>query len=203
MAAKSGTWCAIDFEGWERDHTVITEMGYSILQWDTQGKEIREDAHWIIKEAEGYRNGTYVPDYRYVSSLTMIGGVLTLRFLFGGQAYNFGESEKIPRSTFKGRVRSLIERLKETGPLYLVFHDNSQDIKYMKSPVIDAPLDDLSYLLPDTTPVTGLFVVDTSDLFGALTGSSRGERRSLEKTCRMLQITTMFLHNAGNDAHVS
>lgn len=68
MAAKSGTWCAIDFEGWERDHTVVTEMGYSILKWDAQGKEIRVDGHWIIKEAEGYRNGTYVPDYRYVSS---------------------------------------------------------------------------------------------------------------------------------------
>ncbi len=73
----------------------------------------------------------------------------------------------------------------------------------MKSPAIDAPLDDLSYLLPDTTPETGLFVVDTSDLFGALIGSPTGQRRSLEKTCRMLQITTMFLHNAGNDAHVS
>jgi len=181
VAAKSGTWCAIDFEGWERDHTVVTEMGYSILKWDAQGKEIREDGHWIIKEAEGYRNGTYVPDYRY--------------------AYNFGKSEKISRSTFKNRVGSLLNGLRESGPLYLVFHDNNQDIKYMKSSTIDAPLEDLSFILPDNTPETGLFVVDTSDLFGALTGSAAGQRRSLEKTCRMLQITTMFLHNAGNDAH--
>ncbi|KAF9446955.1 hypothetical protein P691DRAFT_803252 [Macrolepiota fuliginosa MF-IS2] len=181
VVAKSGTWCAIDFEGWERDHTIITEMGFSILRWDADGQPTRESGHWIIKEAEGYRNGTYVPDYRY--------------------AYNFGTSEKIPRSTFKSRVRELIEQLRAEGPLYLVFHDNSQDIKYMTSSTIDAPLDDLSYLLPDNAPTTGLFVVDTSDLFGALIGLSTGQRRSLEKTCRMLQIDTSFLHNAGNDAY--
>lgn len=73
----------------------------------------------------------------------------------------------------------------------------------MKSAAIDAPLDGLDYLLPDTTPSFGLFVVDTSDLFGALMGLSTGQRRSLQKTCRMLEITTSFLHNAGNDAYVS
>lgn len=68
VSAKSGTWLAIDFEGWERDHTVITEMGYSVLKWDEQRNEKRENGHWIIKEGEKYRNGTYVPDFRYVSS---------------------------------------------------------------------------------------------------------------------------------------
>lgn len=74
----------------------------------------------------------------------------------------------------------------------------------MNSPAVEAPLDDLSYLLPDSgVPPTGLFVVDTSDLFGALSGSAHGQRKSLEKTCRMLGIETKFLHNAGNDAYVS
>lgn len=72
----------------------------------------------------------------------------------------------------------------------------------MKSPAIDAPLDGLDYLLPDTTPTFGLFAVDTSDLFGALMGLSSGQRRSLQVTCRMLQISTSFMHNAGNDAYV-
>jgi len=67
VSAKRGTWLAIDFEGWERDHTVITEMGYSILKWDEQGNEKRECGHWIVKEGEKYRNGTFVPDFRYVS----------------------------------------------------------------------------------------------------------------------------------------
>lgn len=73
----------------------------------------------------------------------------------------------------------------------------------MKSPAINAPLDELDYLLPDTSPTFGLFVVDTSDLFGALMGLSTGQRRGLQKTCRMLHISTSFLHNAGNDAYVS
>ncbi|KAF5363340.1 hypothetical protein D9756_000462 [Leucocoprinus leucothites] len=183
VSAKSGTWLAIDFEAWERDHTVITEMGYSILKWDEEGNEKRENGHWIIKEAEVYRNGTYVPDFRY--------------------HYNFGESEKIVKSEFKSRLRHLLTSLQTpNSPLYMVFHDNNQDIKYMKSPSIDAPLDDLSYLLPDTgVPKTGLFVVDTSDLFGALSGLAHGQRKGLEKTCRMLGIDTKFLHNAGNDAN--
>ncbi|KAL9712881.1 hypothetical protein Ac2012v2_004121 [Leucoagaricus gongylophorus] len=70
----------------------------------------------------------------------------------------------------------------------------------MKSDSIEAPLENLSYLLPDSgVPKSGLFVVDTSDLYGALSGKEQG--RSLEKTCRMLGIDTTFLHNAGNDAY--
>ena len=72
----------------------------------------------------------------------------------------------------------------------------------MKSDSIEAPLENLSYLLPDSgVPKSGLFVVDTSDLYCALSGKKQG--RSLGKTCRMLGIDTTFLHNAGNDAYVS
>ena len=40
-------------------------------------------------------------------------------------------------------------------------------------------------------------------MFAALEGESSGNKRSLERACRHLQIPTDFLHNAGNDAHVS
>jgi len=74
----------------------------------------------------------------------------------------------------------------------------------MKSSSIEAPLENLSYLLPDSgVPKSGLFVVDTSDLFMALSGSKDGQRRGLEKICRILGVNTTFLHNAGNDAYVS
>ena len=52
-------------------------------------------------------------------------------------------------------------------------------------------------------PESQIFVVDTSDLIGALLGEGSGTRRGLQKTCHLLQIPTDFLHNAGNDAHVS
>lgn len=51
-------------------------------------------------------------------------------------------------------------------------------------------------------PKEGLFVVDTSDLYGGLEGSSTGNKRSLDRVCKQMQIGTKHLHNAGNDAYV-
>lgn len=31
--AKIGTWIAMDFEAWDRDHTVLTEIGWRLVQW--------------------------------------------------------------------------------------------------------------------------------------------------------------------------
>ena len=56
--------------------------------------------------------------------------------------------------------------------------------------------------IPDSRIDSGFFVVDTADLIGALVGES-GNKRSLSKTCSLLQIPTEYMHNAGNDAHVS
>ncbi|KAG8976527.1 hypothetical protein FRB90_009142, partial [Tulasnella sp. 427] len=58
---KNGTWCAIDLEDWEYDHKVITEFGYSLIQWEG-GEEKRERGHWTV--AGTPRNGVYVPDAR-------------------------------------------------------------------------------------------------------------------------------------------
>lgn len=52
-------------------------------------------------------------------------------------------------------------------------------------------------------PNSQIFVIDTSDLIGALLGEGSGTRRGLQKTCHLLQIETRLMHNAGNDAHVS
>ena len=47
------------------------------------------------------------------------------------QHYKFGESVSIKFKALKQHVHDLIERLHKAGPLYLVFHDPSQDIKYV------------------------------------------------------------------------
>ncbi|TFK43450.1 hypothetical protein BDQ12DRAFT_675007 [Crucibulum laeve] len=177
---KKGVWCSMDFEAWELDHTLITEFGWSLVGWKS-GNVVETNGHIIIDEARKYTNSKYVPDNR--------------------NHYNFGESELVKKASFKKRIQTFIASLSEYGPVFLVFHDNSQDIKYLKSAAIEAPLDGLSHILPDMMPNEGIFVVDTSDLFGALLGEGSGERRSLEKTCRLLQINTEYLHNAGNDAH--
>lgn len=66
--AKKGAWCALDFEAWERDHTVLTEFGYSFVKWK-DGVKIENKGHLIVEEARKYTNSQYVPDYRYVSVL--------------------------------------------------------------------------------------------------------------------------------------
>ncbi|KAF9008985.1 hypothetical protein BDQ17DRAFT_1422162 [Cyathus striatus] len=150
---KRGMWCAMDFESWELDHTVITEFGWSLVGWK-DGQKFEEQEHLIVEEAKKYINSQYVPDYRY--------------------NYNFGESKIV----------------------------KSQDIKDLNSPAIQAPLEGLSHILPDTLPENGIFVVDTSDLIAALLGKGSGDRQGLRQTCNFLKVVTKFLHNAGNDAHV-
>jgi hypothetical protein len=108
------------------------------------------------------------------------------------------------------------------GPLFLVFHDHTQDVKYafwynwsevfgdiadklyryLKSTGIEAPIDELKYFLPNSTPSEGMYCVDTAELFAGLEGDGYGNKRSLERVCRLLGISTIFLHNAGNDAFV-
>ena len=69
---------------------------------------------------------------------------------------------------------------------------------------IKAPIDGYSHILPDAIPETGIFVVDTADLFGGLLGEdSPGNKRGLEQMCHHLNVLTKHLHNAGNDAYVS
>lgn len=69
--------------------------------------------------------------------------------------------------------------------------------------MIEAPLEDMTFQLPENLPDKGTLIVDTSDMFCALEGDS-GQKRSLEKMCHLLgHSTTGHMHNAGNDAHVS
>ncbi|KAG6873754.1 hypothetical protein C0995_011573 [Termitomyces sp. Mi166 len=178
-AEKKGVWCAIDFEAWEYDHSVITEFGWRLVGWK-DGKEHREATHVIVDEHQKYRNSKYVPEHRY--------------------DYGFGESQYVKKSLFPKMVSGFLAELNEYGPVFLVFHDNSQDIKYLKS--LGAPLDGLTYInytLPLAIPHNGPFVVDTSDLFAALEGVT--DRKALGRVCAHLQIPTKNLHNAGNDAH--
>ena len=103
----------------------------------------------------------------------------------------------------------MIQSARKPGPLFLVFHDNHEDLKYLRSPEIEAPLEDLSFILPESckeaeaSDTNKIYVVDTSELFAALEGDSGGQKRSLERVCRLLQVKSEFtqhLHNAGNDA---
>ncbi|KLO10176.1 hypothetical protein SCHPADRAFT_795168, partial [Schizopora paradoxa] len=176
---KRGSWLAIDFEEWEMDSNVITEFGWSCIEF-IDGKEHQTDGHLIVKEHETYTNFKYIQGNR--------------------ENYNFGTSEKVKKAEFKERICDTIERLKSAGPLFLVFHDYHGDIKTLQSKDVDAQIEPYSFLLPDAFPQKGVFIIDTRDLFAALEGESM-DRRSLERMALFLGISVKFLHNAGNDAY--
>ncbi len=72
-------------------------------------------------------------------------------------------------------------------------------LKQFKVPEADEATKDL----PDTKDNSGIFIIDTADLFAGLEGRG-GERRGLERMCRLLKMYDVcYMHNAGNDAHVS
>jgi len=171
-------FCAIDFEAWERDHTLITEFGWSFIRLDPDRPLIEGKGHLIVEEARGYVNSVFVKDCRH--------------------HYNFGGSITLKRKAFKTKIQELFEEMKEHQPVFFVFHDNNQDIKYLNQ--LDVDLTGKTDFIPDSKIESGFYVVDTADLIGALLGES-GNKKSLSKMCNLLQLSTVNLHNAGNDAY--
>lgn len=72
--AKRGTWLALDFESWERENSLLLEVGWSLVRWDDEGKEVNEQVHLIVKERMQYQNGTYVQGNRDVSRVLFVDG---------------------------------------------------------------------------------------------------------------------------------
>jgi hypothetical protein len=62
---QRGVWCAVDFEAWDMEHTVITEFGWSAVHW-VDGKPVENMGHLIVAEHRGFTNH-YVPENRRVS----------------------------------------------------------------------------------------------------------------------------------------
>ncbi|KAJ6539439.1 hypothetical protein B0H19DRAFT_1179101 [Mycena capillaripes] len=176
-ATKTGTWFALDFEDWERDHSITTEFGYSSVHWEG-GTEVKECGHLTVKEYAMFRNGQYVRDNR--------------------KNYLFGKTVEVSKQEFKTRVSKFITAMHSRGPIFLVFHDPSQDMKVLKK--LEAPVDAAIFELPEATPSKGIFIIDTAIMFAALIGEEKNTS-GLEQICNHLHIETNYLHNAGNDAY--
>jgi len=67
---KVGVWCALDFEAWDRDHTMLTEFGWSFVRW-IDSQPVEEQGHLIVKEYRNYRN-TFVQDNREVGQADVL-----------------------------------------------------------------------------------------------------------------------------------
>ena len=204
---KRGVWCSVDFEAWDLDHRVITEFGWSTVSWN-DGELVEDMGHLIVAKHRTFTNH-YVPENRKVSRLSSSSSTRIDDFVL--KFYHHGQSRDVTLKQLREHIHNMIQSTKKPGPLFLVFHDNHEDLKYLRSPEIEAPLEDLSFILPEScaeaeaSDTNKIYVVDTSELFAALEGDSGGQKRSLERVCRLLQIKSEFtqhLHNAGNDARV-
>jgi len=148
-----------------------------------KGKQVEsEEEHWIVLERQHLRNSKYLVDNK--------------------DNYEFGQSILMRLKDFSQNIRSLFSRFHALpGPLFLVFHDATGDIKYLREQLAVPEAKVATRMVPDTPPKQGIYIVDTAELFAALEGHS-GERRGLERMCRLLGIRELkYMHNAGNDAH--
>ncbi|KAF8195795.1 hypothetical protein K438DRAFT_1586723 [Mycena galopus ATCC 62051] len=170
-ADKVGTWCALDFEEWERDHSLLLEFGYRSIHWEN-GTEVEDFGHFTVKENAMYHNGQFVADNR--------------------DHYSFGETTQVPKATLKAKISSMLTSMHSRGPIFLVCA--------LTLKKLDAPVDDAVFDLPEAVPSKGIFVVDTALLFAALIGEDT-QKLGLQRACNHLQIETGYLHNAGNDAY--
>ncbi|KAF9043169.1 hypothetical protein BJ165DRAFT_1545287 [Panaeolus papilionaceus] len=183
-SSKKGVWFALDFEAWEMQHDVLTEFGWSLVRWE-DGEKIKRTGHLIVEENQGYINSQYVKNYDPES-----------RYRF-----NFGSQEIVKYDAFKERIHKMFEDLKQYAPVYLVFHNDSQDLKYLTQ--LGIKLENVASLLSldaEDPAHHEWFKVDTSNLIAALLGSPKGDQKGLDKTCQLLSIPTKNLHNGGNDA---
>ncbi|CEQ42340.1 SPOSA6832_04149 [Sporobolomyces salmonicolor] len=180
---------ALDVEFWERDHSVLLEFGWSVVEFvkeegSKKVKERRQDQHVVIKENRGRRNGRYSPDAR--------------------DHFDFGRTLTLPSESLYYLLHALFSTLSSTSPAYLIFHDPRGDLRALANLGFDVERDferELKRMenASRNNEDGGVWIVDTQRLFGAWL--ERKSQVGLEKACAEFEVPTKRLHNAGNDAH--
>ncbi|GAA5900944.1 hypothetical protein JCM6882_005985 [Rhodosporidiobolus microsporus] len=195
-ASKEGgaAFVSLDVEFWERDHDVLLEFGWSVVEFskrkDGSIKARREDQHAVVRENARFRNGRFAPDAR--------------------DHFDFGRTLTLPQQTLYQLLSALLSTLSSTQPVYLIFHDPRADLRSLQHLGFNPDRDftkDLQKLAPalSGSPAPGfelegrVWVLDTQRLFEAWTG--RKCQIGLEKACTEMDVPTKRLHNAGNDSH--
>jgi hypothetical protein len=118
--AKQGVWCALNFAAWEVDHTAISDVGWSLIRWES-GTEVSERAHLVVKENQTYKK-----------TVLEVGGVafprrLKFHSLFTSQ--DGAEHEIVTKATLKLKINNLFSQLSQHAPIFLVSNDSKGDLK--------------------------------------------------------------------------
>ncbi|KAJ7638906.1 hypothetical protein FB45DRAFT_904230 [Roridomyces roridus] len=175
--AKQGVWCALQIDAWEVDHTAISDVGWSLVRWEPEsGKEVSQRAHLVVKENQEYRKTLLQEDRK---------------------------SEMVTKGTLKRRVTDLFSELRRHGgPVFLLSNDVKGDIHYLRSKAFQVPLEDYKPNMLDSA--AGVYMIDVTELFDALTGAADADRSTLLRLCNHLRINlNEGARNAGIDAEAS
>ncbi|KAI9142859.1 hypothetical protein BKA69DRAFT_1065197 [Paraphysoderma sedebokerense] len=164
---------SVDIESWERNHDIITEIGWSVYPSSgnkgprTQVEQTIQTTHCIIKENKNYFNGRFVEDNKF-------------NFLFGKSV------ECVERDCLQLFSDQLDKFVQNGSKVYLIGHDIAADLKY---------LNQMGLVLPSL-----IKTIDTQILDLARVNATRG-KLGLKKLLLEFEIPYRNLHNAGNDAH--
>ncbi|KAI5207987.1 hypothetical protein AUEXF2481DRAFT_32417 [Aureobasidium subglaciale EXF-2481] len=181
-------YIAVDVESYEKNHNIITEIGFATLDTrDLKGLshgEAGKDWHKFIR-ARHFR----VSEYKHYTNSEFVRGCPD-KFEFGDS--EFVDLKDVPRaiaSCFKHpySAQDTNEEEEERRNIIFVGHDTKQDIAYLRK---------LGY---DPSNLANLQATqDTALMWRALTGEPNA--RGLSHIMYALDLESWNTHNAGNDA---
>ncbi|KAL6753858.1 hypothetical protein V8C86DRAFT_2718668 [Haematococcus lacustris] len=205
---------SIDLEWWERDHSLLLELGWSI--WDSV-KRCHHTRHWIVEEGLHRHNGRYVPDARnafrpeYGQSETgsLADGLAALQadldqallcryqhpltMTAAGNVQSIGQAAGASpdqQGSLGGWQEADQGANSDGWFMGLVGHGMREDIRQLHAAGVKLP--------------PGLVQVDTQELLHAVLGCRSQAQMSLASLLRWLQVPGVRgLHNAGNDARLT
>jgi hypothetical protein len=183
-------YIAVDVESYERNHNMITEIGFATLDTrdlkNTPHGEAGKDWHKFIR-ARHFR----VNEYKHYTNSEFVRGC--------PDKFEFGESEfvdlkDVPRviaSCFKYPYSAKTTETntadeEEKRNIIFLGHDTKQDIAYLRK---------LGY---DPSNLANIDFQDTVAMWRAVTGESSA--RGLAHIMYALELESWNTHNAGNDA---
>ncbi|RCH81575.1 hypothetical protein CU098_005025 [Rhizopus stolonifer] len=177
LGEKNYTFIAIDIEAYERDHSILLELGWSIF--DARTNRLK-DQHYLIDSYSNLTNGTFVEDEK-------------LQFSYGTSVWCSLSQ------TLKELKKDLDWAVSRDGGFVLVGHGLSSDIKYLNKQKFMWPTLEGGETL-DVNQSACVCILNTDTIYAASINDLHNPP-SLGKTLNLLGVDTWHLHNSGNDAH--
>lgn len=174
---RSAIFISLDLEQWERNNSILTEIGISVYDPADQvaGSPISsfpviKAGHYIIKENTTCYNGKFVANHKF--------------------HFSYGQSLIMDMGNCKKTIREIFDHYENKArqrnqSLVIVGHDVKGD---------------LAVLEKEKFSLKNYPILDTLKLWQANPSSKFG---SLKKVLQYLNIPHGLLHNAGNDAYLT